>query len=102
MGLVILLGVAVAVLGVVLGSGIAVAVGATFACLSALGFLVPAFRDVRPAQRVDRESYAGFVLNLFRTTPDASASHHRAERTTSPPQSPEERSAPDPTGEPRR
>jgi hypothetical protein len=51
--------------------------------------------------RVDRESYVGFVLNVFRTTPSASVSHRRADRTTSPPQSPEVLSAPDRTGEPR-
>jgi hypothetical protein len=101
MRLVILLGVAVAVVGVALDSGLAVTVGATLALLSALGFLVPGFRDVRPPQRVDRESYIGFVLNVFRTTPSASVSHHRADRTTSPPQSPEVPSAPDRTRDPR-
>ena len=90
MGLVILVGAAVAVVGLAFDSGLVAAIGVTMAVLSVLGFLVPGFRDVRSPQRVDRESYAGFLLSLFRTTPRSAASRGGRERAMPPPQSPED------------
>jgi hypothetical protein len=98
MGLVILVGGMVALLGLAFDSVAMVTVGVTAAILSVLGFLVPGFRDVRTPQRVDRESYAGFVLNLFRTTQGASESHGRG--AVSPRQNPEEPSELDGPAEP--
>lgn len=98
MGLVIMLGGLVAVVGLALDSAAAVTVGVTVAILSVVGFVVPAFRDVRTAQPVDRESYAGFIANLLRTTPSASESHGRGEKL--PPRESEEASELDRPAEP--
>jgi hypothetical protein len=68
MALVCVIGVTTVLLAVVIDSSALALLGSAFVVLAALGFLVPGFRDRRPVQRVDRESYFGFVLNLFRTT----------------------------------
>ena len=80
----VLVGVVVTALGLVFDSELVFAVGVMLAALSAFGFLVPGFRDVRRPQRVDRESDFGFVLNLFRTTPNASAADRRKVRVQPP------------------
>jgi hypothetical protein len=98
MGLVILVGGTVAVIGLAFDSGVVVTIGVTAAVLSVLGFLVPGFRDVRTPQRVDRESYAGFILSLVRTTPSASESRGRGAK--SPSENPEEPSELDRPAEP--
>ena len=90
MGLVMLLGGLVAVVGVALDAAAVFTVGVSVAILSIVGFLVPAFRDVRSPQPLDRESYGGFVANLFRTTPSASESRGRGAKL--PPQEPEKSS----------
>jgi hypothetical protein len=100
MGLVTVVGAAVAVVGLALDSGVVLTIGVAMAILSILGFLVPGFRDVRSPQRVDRESYTGFVLNLFRTTPSSAASHGRSGHAMSPPQSPEQPSESDRAAKP--
>jgi hypothetical protein len=65
---VLLVGIAIAVGGLFLDSELVATAGLILAGISVFGFLLPGLRDVRPAQQVDRESYFGFVANLFRTT----------------------------------
>jgi hypothetical protein len=82
---VLLTGIAVAAGGLLLDSEPIVTVGVILAGFSALGFLVPGLRDVRPADRVDRESYFGFVADLFRTTGEPSLRTSRGDRDKGPP-----------------
>ena len=99
--LLVLVGVVVAALGVVFESEFVFAVGVAFAALSPFGFLVPGFREVRSPQRVDRESYFGFVLNVFRTTANASTAARR-QVPVQPPGRSEPPPSPDPPADPPR
>jgi hypothetical protein len=64
-------GLVIVGIGVALNSSVVVLVGTLIVAATLFGFAVPGFRDVRERQTVDRESYFGFVANLFRTTPHA-------------------------------
>jgi hypothetical protein len=97
----VLVGVVVAALGLVFESEFVIAVGVTLAALSPLGFLVPGFREVRSPERVDRESYFGFVLNLFHTTPDVSVADRREVPAGPPGRSEPRRSSDPPADSPR-
>lgn len=68
MAVVAALGLAVMLLGLAVDSSLLAVLGGVSLALAGLGFLVPAYRDRRAPQQVDRESSFGFVLSLLRPT----------------------------------